>query len=164
MPFQVEVRVNHADYGNVIREGVVAMAKTIREKSRQDVAAGGHFGSGSLKGVTTTVHKVEGGFKVGVILKPAYMKVFEFGATSAGHPLLWIPVAPDAKHIRAKAFPGGLIRPGGKNGKRILISKKDKQIKYVGVARTHNSQRFHLRSIAFEEATRFIGHMGTVVI
>lgn len=164
MSFQVEVRVNHADYGNVIREGVVAMARTIREKSRQDVAAGGHFGGRFIKGVTTSVHKIEGGYRVGIHQRPAFMKGFEFGETSAGHPLLWIPIAPDAKHIRAKAFPGGLIRPGGKTGKRILISRKDRQIKYVGIPRVQNRQRFHLRAIAFEEATKFIGHMGTVVI
>ena len=159
MTMEVEVRWNVPQYDPIVREAVNEVAKDIRDRARMDIPRAGHFGSRFITGLRTHVNKVEGGYKFEVATRPAFAKVFEYGGTSVGHPLLWIPVAPDSKRIRAKVYPrlyAKLYRPRGKN---VLISTKDKKVKYVGVRSTTNRPRFHIRQIAIEEANKYAEKM-----
>jgi hypothetical protein len=171
--FQVMVDWKVKDLGPVFREAVNATAKTIRERSRQDVAGGLHNAGRFVKGTNTKVEKIEGGYAIDVIQRPAFAKVWETGGISRGKPFLWLP-AP-GNRVKLRNYKNKLIRP---KGKRVLISAiagtpirgvagsgalKRGQVRYVGVTSITNRKRFHLETIAFEEANRFYDHWSSLL-
>jgi hypothetical protein len=171
--FQVNVAWKVKDLGPVMREAVAVTAKTIQERSRQDVAGGLHNAGRFAKGTTTQIKKIEGGYAIDVIQRPSFAKVWETGGTSRGKPLLWLP-AP-GNRIPLRKYQGKLIRPKGKNvliaavpGTRVTGmagtgSTTRGQVKYIGVSSITNRKRFHLEQIAFEEANKFVEHWGALL-
>lgn len=153
--FKVDVKVNVRDYGEILRSTVTKLATKIRQRSRQDIARTG-MGDRFVRGLTTKVNKVEGGYRLAVNQSPGFMKVFEYGGVSVGKPMLWFGITPDSRGIRARNYQGKLFRPKGKN---VLVSSKDHRIIYVGVTSINHRQRFHLRAIAEEEANNFLDDM-----
>lgn len=167
MVFQVEVRWNVKQFGPVIREAVAATSKTIQERARKDVAAGVRHPGRFVKGTTTKVARVRGGYAIQLFLRPTFAKVWEYGGTSVGKPLLWLP-APGNK-VKLRNFGGKLIKRG-----RVLVTasrtvairgmagtgQKAGQVKYIGVASVTHRRRFHLREIAMDEANKFVQKMG----
>ena len=151
--FLVEANWNVNEFGPVIRSAVVETAKHIRERSRADIAQAGRFGR-YAKGYTTQVQRAPGGYAIQCFLNPGFLKVFEYGGTSVGKPLLWVPVKP--LRIKLRRYGGKLIRP---KGKRVLFRPSDRRIMYVGVSSITNRQRFHLRTIAYQEAERLMTNM-----
>jgi hypothetical protein len=84
-----------------------------------------------------------------------YWKVFEFGATIHGKPLLWIPLdfATDAHGIMARDYPGSLFRVDRGGGKAPLLMAGGgrggtAEAKYFGKEQVVIPQKFHLREIA----------------
>lgn len=171
--FQVTVDWKVKEMGPIFREAVALTAKTIRDRSRQDVAGGLHNPGRFVKGTDAKVEKVEGGYAIDVIQRPSFAKVWETGGTSRGKPLLWLP-AP-GNRIPLRKYKGKLIRPKGKNvliaavaGTRVTGmagtgSTKRGDVKYIGVSAITNRKRFHLDQIAFEEANRFAEHWGSLL-
>jgi hypothetical protein len=171
--FEVSVDWKVKEMGPVFREAVAQMAKTVRDRSREDVAGGLHNPGRFVKGTNVSVDKVEGGYSVDVIQRPAFAKVWEFGGVSRGKPFLWLP-AP-GNRIPKRRYLGRLIRP---KGKRVLIAAAAGvpvtgmagtgktargQVKYIGVTSITNRKRFHLSQIAMEEANKFIEHWSTLL-
>jgi hypothetical protein len=168
MVFQVEIRWDVKQFGPIIHDGVTALAKTIRERSRRDIAGGLHHPDRFVKGLTTKVSRISRGYAVQVLQRPAFAKVWEYGGISTGKPLLWLPLAPN--RMRLRSYGGKLFRPPGK---RVLIAasagtrirgiggtgRTQGQVKYVGVTSITHRKRFHLRDIAVEEANKFVKHM-----
>lgn len=156
MVFQVDVRVNVADFGPIVRDAVKEVEKNIRERSRQDIAGSGISRPGKfVKGLRTQTRKLGTGYVIQVTLRPSYAKIWEYGGTSTGKPLLWIPLPPNRTKLRNWA--GKLNHP---RGSRVLLGGSGrKQVKFVGVTSVTNRQRFHLRQIAVEEANKFLQQM-----
>lgn len=169
--FEVEVAWNIKDMGPIFREAVTQTAKTMRVRSRADIASGvrGNY----ARGYWNKVEKIEGGYKISETVRPAYVKVWEYGGTSVGRPLLWIPVGGNKTKI--KKWKGGvLIRPRGKN---VLMTAGSTtkvrgmagtgsgvgRVQYVGVRSMTHRKRFHLRQIAVEEANNFSKHWGELL-
>jgi hypothetical protein len=165
--FSIEVKTNLVDYATVVRDAVVETSRTIRDRSRKDVAGSMHNAGRWAKGLETNF-KAEpggGGYRIGVYLKPGFLHGFEYGMTSVGKPKLWIPIAPN--RMKARKFKGTLFRLPGRNvlgvrGSRVHVrgmagtgSGKFKAL-FVGVSSVTNRQRFHLRAIAGEEAEHFV--------
>jgi hypothetical protein len=151
--FLIEAKAPLREFGPIMGSAVAATARAIQQSSRQDIARAGRFGR-YTKGYTTSVKRVTGGYVIQCFLKPGFLKVFEYGATSVGHPLLWVPVKP--LRIQVRKYGGRLIRP---KGKRVLLRATDKKVMYVGVSSVINRPRFHLRQIAYREAEKFLTHM-----
>jgi hypothetical protein len=164
--FEVGVDWKVKELGPVFREAVNQMAKTVRDRARQDVAGGLHNSGRFVRGTNVKVDKIEGGYSVDVIQRPSFAKVWEFGGVSRGNPYLWLP-APGNRALK-RNYKGKLIRP---KGRRILVAAvpgtkvtgmagtgttQRGDIKYVGISSITNRKRFHLSQIATEEANKFI--------
>jgi hypothetical protein len=156
MPVQIKVDVKFANYRDLIKLGAEQMAHTLRVRSQLDVA---QVGRRFIRGITVPVKRISKGYSVQVVQKPAYAKVFEFGGTSRGKPLLWIPLE-RGRTRRAKSFRGKLYRPKGVN---ILVGARDRKVKFIGVSSITNRRRTHLRAIAQDEANKFVAHMGPAI-
>lgn len=122
-------------------------------RARQDIAQAGNFSkwAATFKGKTT-----EGGgnirvtFTMGTDHPIKHWRVFEFGATIRGKPLLWIPLsfAADARGKRARDFPGKLFRVDRKaGGAPLLLGGNPATPKYFGKASVNIPKKFHLREI-----------------
>ena len=171
MTFEVEVGWNIKDMGPIFREAVTQTAKAMRVRSRADISAG--VGGNYARGYWNKVTKIPGGYKISETVRPAYVKVWEYGGTSVGKPLLWIPATGNMTPI--KKWKGGkLIRPGGKNvlmttGSTVKVrgmagtGSGVGKVQYIGVRSVTHRQRFHLRQIAIEEANNFSKHWGTLL-
>jgi hypothetical protein len=170
MTFEVEVGWKIADMGPIFREAVVDTAKTIRQRSRADIAAGvrGKY----ARGYWNKVEKISGGYKISETVRPAYVKVWEYGGTSVGKPLLWIPAS--GNKFTIKKYPGILIKPRGKNvlmtpGSTVKVrgmagtGSGVGTVKYIGIRSMTHRKRFHLRQIAIEEANNFSKTWGTLL-
>lgn len=132
------------------RGAALDVTEEIVSESRADIANAGKFGgrwTGGFKGKVT-----EGGGYVRVAFTMAvpYWKVFEYGATIRGRPLLWIPLsfAKDAQGISARDYPGKLFRVNRKSGAPLLLaSGNPAQPKYFGKASVRIPKKFHLVQI-----------------
>ena len=153
--FQVETRVNVREFGAVTRSAVSLVARHFRDRGRKDIAAAGHFPSSYINGLTTRVMKVDAGWMMQARIWPSFMKMYEYGGTSVGKPLLWLPVPP--LKVKLRKFAGRLIHPGLKS--RALLRAADRKLMYVGISSVSNRQRLHLRKIALEEAAKFRDYM-----
>jgi hypothetical protein len=154
MSFQIDVNVNMRDWPQATRAGVSLTQREIRNRTREQIRSTGM--SRAARGLNTKVTKVAGGWMLQVLQSPSFLKVFEYGGTSVGKPLLWIPVEPALRGVRARTLTN-LFRPGGKNNRRnVLISKTDGKVKYVGVRSITNRPRFRIREIAKQEAAKFL--------
>jgi hypothetical protein len=156
MPIEIKLDVKIANYRDIIKLAAEQMAHTMRVRAQLDVAS---VGRRFIRGLTVPVKRISGGYSVQIVQKPAYAKVFEFGGTSRGKPMLWIPLQ-RGKRGRAKTFRGKLYRPRGAN---ILIGARDRQVKFIGVTSITNRKRFHLHEIAKQEAAKFVAHMGPAI-
>ena len=154
MAVEVHIDVNIANYRDIIKQAAEQCANEIRERSRADVGATSTYFANKL---TVPVKRISGGFEIDVIQRPAYSKVFEFGGTSVGKPMLWIPVSGKG---RAKTFRGKLYRPRGKN---VLVGSRDGKVKFIGVKSITNRKRFHLREIAQQEAAKLSQSLAMLV-
>jgi hypothetical protein len=171
--FEVQVAWNIKDMGPIFREAVVQTAKVMRVRSRADIAAGvrGKYS----RGYWNKVEKIAGGYKISETVRPAYVKVWEYGGRSVAKPgkLLWIPVSPNKTAIK-KWSGGKLIRPAGK---RVLMTEGSTRkirgmagtgsgvgkVQYLGIKSMTHRKRFHLRQIATEEANNFSKHWGELL-
>jgi hypothetical protein len=151
--FHVNAKLAVRDFSKVTREAVDALAKGLEVLERADIAAAGmqRYAKKTRVRVRT---RGEHGYDVQVYPRPNWMRAWEYGATSVGSPLLWIPAPGNIfGNIRAKKYPGKLIRLKGKN---ILINAVTRKIAFIGIPRTSIQASLHLRQIAEEEAARFI--------
>jgi len=153
MPFMVEINTNLREHGPIVRSAVVMLSQRIRERSRKDIAAAGHFGR-YAKGFTTSFKSIQGGYVVETRLRPAFLKVKEYGGISVGKPFLWIPKPP--LRIKLRKYGGKLFRP---KGKRVLIRPTDGEVMYIAINSVTHRPVFHLRQIEKEESERFIVDM-----
>jgi hypothetical protein len=153
MPFLVEVSTNLRDHGPIVRSAVVMLSQRIRTRSRKDIAAAGHFGR-YAKGFNTSFKRISGGYVVETQLRPAFLKVKEYGGVSIGKPFLWIPKPP--LRIKLRKYGGKLIRP---KGKRVLIRPTDGEVMYIAIPSVTHRAVFHLRQIEKEETERFVVNM-----
>jgi hypothetical protein len=168
MTFRIDVNVNVKEFGPIVRDSVKELAKNIRTRSNRDIRSAGKFGR--RFNVGTHIRAIDGGagFRLRVYQRPAFAKVFEYGApASVGKPLLWIPRKGTQYYgVRAIAWQT-LIRPRTKGilglfgrYRNVLIDKRTHKVVYVGVRQTRNVQRFHIRDISYREAENFLKTMG----
>ena len=172
MPMEIDISVNVRNWEDVTRDAVRDLASLIRAKARADIAGSGHFPRKWIMGLTTGVRKSGNGYVLNVYQRPSFGRVFEYGGSSEGEPLLWFGVASDTRGISASKYPGKLIRPGANRGgfrvigfrvggggsrpRNILIDPRTRQVKYIGVERVVNPQRWNIRDIAVAEAEHFL--------
>lgn len=126
-------------------------AQEIEQKGRADIASAGKFGSRWLNGFTATVTEGGGSIRISVEEAVPYWKVFQFGATINGNPLLFIPFsfAEDAKGINARDY-GPLFRVTRKSDGLVMLLSPGKPAvpKYFGKASVTIPKKFHLIEIA----------------
>lgn len=150
----IKKRVNDAT-----RLAVKDMVAYVEPRARQDMANAGRFGSKwILRGETS-----EGGGNIKVSFRMPteapmkHWRVFEYGATIHGKPLLWIPLsfAKDAQGKSAKDYPGKLFRVDRKaGGAPLLLGGKPATPKYFGKASVRIPKKFHLRDIIRDGAKK----------
>jgi len=137
------------------REAARAAAKDaaseIKAKGDADITSAGNFGSRWTKAFHVDVSEGGGNIRIEPKLDIFYWRVFQYGATIHGKPLLWIPLsfATDAQGISAKNYGGPLFRVDRKDGKVPLLMAPGKpaQAKYFGKESVTIPKKFHLVEI-----------------
>jgi len=156
--FLVQTRMSVRNFDNVTREAVDALAKDLEASMRADIAAGGmgRFAK-SKKNRVAVQRRGETGYALRMFIWPNFMKAWEYGATSVGSPILWLPAPGNIfGRSRARYYGGKLIKLPGKN---ILINAVTKKIAFIGIPRTTIKPVLNLRDIAEEKAAKFVSYM-----
>lgn len=127
-------------------------AAEILKRGRADIRAGGNFRKRWTDALHADPVQTSTASIINVFHTIPYFRVFEFGATIKGKPLLWIPLkfARDAKGVRARDYPGRLFRVDRSGKAPLLLSVTDKKPKYFGKAQVRIPRKFHIRTIAAE--------------
>lgn len=138
---------------DAINETAAQAAEEIETEGRADIGSAGNFGSRWTEGFTAQVGQGGGHVRISVRQEVPYWRVFQFGATIEGKPLLWIPLsfADDAQGIRAKDYPGPLFRVDRKEGAPLLLTTGGVP-KYFGKESVTIPKKFHLIEIVKEVA------------
>jgi hypothetical protein len=165
--FEIKIDVKLANNRDVIGQAARETAKIIRERSRQDIAGALNRPGRFVKGLTTRVRSISKGYAIQVFQWPSYAKVWEYGGTSVGKPLLWLPAM--GNRLKRRNYLGKLIRPPGKNvlmstGAGVAVrgifgTGPKREVKFIGVRSVTHRKRFHLREIALDEASKFATRM-----
>jgi hypothetical protein len=142
-----------------IKSAADTAAENILERGRADISGAGRFGARWTDGLTAPVTEEADGIVITVREAVQYWRVFEYGATIKGKPLLWIPLsfAVEAQGVRASDFPGRLFRVDRKSGGApLLLSADDKQPKYFGKESVTIPKKFHLIEI-IQDVAQLLG-------
>ncbi len=139
------------------REAADDTADEILSKGRADIIGAGKFGSRWTEGLHADVTEGGGNIRISVTEDVPYWRVFQFGATIHGKPLLWIPLsfAGDAQGVRARDYPGRLFRVN-RSGKAplLLTPGKPAHPKYFGKESVTIPKKFHLIEVSRAAARR----------
>ncbi len=150
--FERVVTKNAARVRDAARGAAQDVADEIEAKGRADIAGAGKFGSRWTEGLNATVSEGGGNIRINVTEDVPYWRVFEFGATIHGKPMLWIPLsfAADAKGVYARDYSKPLFRVDRKGGKAPLLMTPGKpaQAKYFGKESVTIPKKFHIIEIA----------------
>jgi Bacteriophage HK97-gp10, putative tail-component len=141
---------------DAIRLAADDVATEILQEGRADISAAGKFGARWTEGLRADVSEGGGSVRVAVTHDVSYWRVFEYGATISGNPLLWIPLsfANVPPGTSAKDY-GPLFRVDRKSGGApLLLSVQDKQPKYFGKEQVVIPKKFHLTEIARAAANK----------
>lgn len=164
--FEISVTMNIKDLGKLADQAARQTAREIRTAGREQIGASGRFSSSWVRGLTATVRHQGGGLMIKVLQKPNYAKIFEYGGTSVGRPLLWIP-APgqlDAHGVRASQYPGKLFRPKGRN---VLVLRQRgsnrNMVKYIGIPQVTIRPRWNLRAMATQKAQQLVDRLKSMM-
>ena len=133
-------------------------AENIETRGRQQMKSVGDFGSRRWQeGFQATVQFLS---RVRIVIRVThrvrYWRVFQYGATIRGKPMLWIPLsfAIDALGRRARDFPGGLFRVDRAGKAPLLLSSGSRQPKYFGKTQVRIPKKFRLLEITRQEQRR----------
>lgn len=142
-----------------MQETAKETAVNIETRGRADIASGGRFGSRWTQGLHAKVSRGGANIRLAVTHDVPYFMVYERGALIAGRPLLWLPIGGGSKggsagQVYARNFPGRLFRITSKAGRPLLMDAVNKTPRYVGLASVRIPQKFHIRDIIRQEATR----------
>lgn len=133
-------------------------ALTIEKRGRAQMKGAGDFGSPRWQlGFRAFVSFASrANIRIRVTHAVKYWRIFQFGGTIHGRPLLWIPLsfARDAIGVLARNFPGRLFRVDRKGGKAPLLMADGGQPKYFGKASVRIPKKFRLIEIARDEQRR----------
>ena len=132
-------------------------AEEIEDKGRADIRAGGNFGSARWQeGFHAKVsYQSRSNIRVRVTHDVKYWKVFEFGATIHGKPLLWIPLdfsTAGSLKVRARDYPAPLFRVDRVGKAPLLLDKSGPQ--YFGKESVRIPKKWHLRRIVGQVARK----------
>lgn len=150
-----KVRINaqrqRARIAFAARKAMEEARDRIQVAGQDDMRAGGNFGSPrwqtSLHGVILPEGVQTSNLTLSIRHRVFFWKVFEYGATILGKPLLWIPLPWNPNKVSARDFPGKLFRVDRKGKNPLLMTGKPAQAMYVGVKSVRLRRRFHLRPI-----------------
>jgi hypothetical protein len=138
------------------RKAAKDAADIIKTKGDKDITSAGKFGSRWTSAFKVNVSEGGGNIRIEPTIEIFYWRVFEYGATINGKPMLWIPLsfAKDAQGVYARDYPGQLFRVDRKNGGAPLLMAPGKpaQAKYFGKASVTIPRKFHLRDITRDVA------------
>lgn len=134
------------------------VVKYVEKRGAADISKAGKFSARwHMRGAVT-----EGGGNIRVsFLMPTgspmrHWRVFQYGATIRGKPLLWIPLsfAKDAQGIRARDYPGQLFRVDRAGKAPLLLGGNPATPKYFGKESVKIPKKFHLVEIIKDGASK----------
>lgn len=166
--FGVDIERNANETLSMLARGISGGAREagadIERRGRLNIQSSGRFGVRWWGGFHVDVEP-----KTGALLNATielshslwFAHIHEFGGVIKGQPLLWIPLsfADDAKGIWARDYnklEGGLFRVDRAGKKPLLLSIRDKQPKYVGVAEVTIPKRWNLMGISRSVMSNFV--------
>jgi hypothetical protein len=133
------------------RRSMEEAGKRIVEAGKEDMLAGGNFGSPRWQTSLTAPILPQGvetsNLTLSVRHQVHFWRIFEYGGKILGRPLLWIPLPWNPAKVRARDFPGKLFRVNRRGKNPLLMTGKPAQAMYVGVKSVFLRRRFHLRPI-----------------
>lgn len=135
-------------------------AADIEQRGRADIAKGGNFSSRrwqeGFRAKISYLSRID--LRIRITHAVSYWKVFEFGATIRGKPLLWIPLsfATGVKGVMARDYASKLFRVDRKGKAPLLLDYFTKKPKYFGKESVTIPKKWHLRQIA-RDASRRMG-------
>jgi hypothetical protein len=156
-----------AERGREFKQAIVQVARETKDEmvreGRDEIRRSGNFGSSRwIDGFNGEVTVQGDDISIVMTHDVPYWTTHQFGATIHGRPLLWIPLsfAQDAQGVRARDFPGQLVRVDRKSGGApLLIEVPSGDPKYSGHASVKIPKRWNLveeiREIAKQIPERF---------
>ena len=153
-----QAQIRNADRIRKASEGAASDAsREIKKRGDADIKGAGNFGKRWTDSFHSDVVRKNDVLTIKTFSTIFYFNVCEFGKVIHGKPLLWIPLsfARDALGVMARNFPGGLFRVDRKRGGApLLLSIRDGQPKYFGKTKVRIPQKFHIRDICKDVASR----------
>jgi uncharacterized protein DUF6441 len=169
MPAQFKVTTEAPDLAKLLTRpfagaAVKALAQTaddIVEEGRRNIATAGRFGANWQRDLQARMKDTrEAGepslkAKAFVFHKSALAGIFEYGATIAGKPLLWIPTTPGAPPIKrsGKRLTFAIVR-----GTHLAFDADDRDRHrrplYFGVPVAHIAKKWRITEIANERVEK----------
>lgn len=121
----------------------------IEKRGRRDIARGGNFKSDRWQaGLQAKLsYQSRSDLTIRATHSVFYWRVFEYGATIKGKPMLWIPLdfATEAKGVRARDFSERLFRVDRDGKAPLLVSASGP--KYFGKEKVTIPKKWHLRDV-----------------
>lgn len=134
-------------------KAVQATARQIKDEveyaGRADMRAGGDFGSSRWQeGLNVALsYESRSDIRLRLTHRVKYWKVFEYGATILGKPMLWIPLDfGNAFGVRARDYPLPLFKVE-REGKAPLLVDPQNGPQYFGKESVTIPKKWHLRQI-----------------
>jgi len=140
---------------NAMMAAAVDTATAIESRGRTDITDAGNFGTAWTSGFQSKPSATSDGVLVTTTMTGRGWKIFQYGRTLQGHPLLWIPLSTtDAKGTPMRRYPAQLVQVQSRSGLPLMISRTDNRPKYFGKSTVTIPKKFHLVEIATEEGNR----------
>ena len=122
------------------------VSQEILQRGRTDIQQAGRYGSRWTQGLQAQVTSTGGGdFKIEVTHSLPYFSFYLKGGVIKGNPLLWLPFsfAGLEKGQTPRDLTGTLFRVDRRSGDPILVSKVDRQPKFLGKTSVTIPKKFH---------------------
>jgi hypothetical protein len=136
-------------------------AKDIEAQGRLKIGTVGRFGPRWQRGLHAEAFPKSGfviNARIDVYHTEPGARVHEYGGLIQGKPLLWLPLTFANVKQRAAEYgkQHGLFRVDRKGGKKpLLLSKRDRKPKFVGVSQVRIPARWGIRTISKDVMSRF---------
>lgn len=163
--FRANLLASEQRIKNAVLLAAVDASEEIKRGGDESIRSGGNFGRRWTDAFFVSPQRTSFGARItlGFRREMWFATIYEFGGVirprlpSLQHssPLLWIPLSHTGVKVRARDYPGRLIRVNRKSGRPLLIDAKTKEPIYFGIPSVVMRKRFYIRLAAHAVMRRF---------
>lgn len=144
-------------------QAMIRAGDEMKKRGDADISGGGNFGARWTDAFEVTVETQGMRSTIRATMGVPYWKIFQYGGTIAGKPLLWIPLSgTDAVGKSAREY-GPLFRTQRKDGLLLLGSVDTGEMKYFGKASVTQKKRFHLIEVCEDAGEKIVPYFSELI-